>query len=90
MSLNATPPPTHAHKEMDNQHDDNISSNIYRFLYIYNMLITWFIQTRTRIQTKLNIRNLQDAKNAKEKNRKLAGGAKIQLKQPKTMILNYA
>lgn len=31
------------------------------------MLITWFIQTRTRIQTKLNIRNLQDAKNAKKK-----------------------
>lgn len=55
------------------------------------MLITWFIQTRTRIQTKLNIRNLQDAKTAKEKKkRKLAGGAKIQLKQPKTMILNYA
>lgn len=54
------------------------------------MLITWFIQTRTRIQTKLNIRNLQDAKNAKEKKQNLAWGAKIQLKQSKTMILNYA
>lgn len=34
------------------------------------MLITWFIQTRTHIQTKLNIRNLQDAKTAKKKKKK--------------------